>query len=355
MNLSKLITHVASMRNISESNSVEKSNIKRAINLAYKNFCSRYRWSFLKRKQSLSTIVTYKAGAATATYGSRTVTGVGTNWVGLTFRYFRMGSNQQWYKIASVGGASLTLELPYIQVSSSGPYEIWARYYELNTDVKDVTNMYIDGSVRRILRFPEREGMGFKFNRLSTGTPPEYWIEVAPTKNVYLYSAGVVSGAINTRTLTGIGTLWLDTVNVGDSVKISTSTYNVYTVDNDTQLTLCQNLNETITTAAYLISRKENKRIQFDKAPSDYGDIITYDYIKYVYDMDNNLDEPEIPEALHEIILLGAIYEYDKMLDDVRESQDQQKYELAIEQAYKKSDANSGDQPDQWYFQEQSD
>jgi hypothetical protein len=166
------------------------------------------------------------------------------------------------------------------------------------------------------------------------------------------YSTGTVSGSVDTRTLTGAGTSWIANVQKGDVVTIDSVSYNVLTVDSDTQITLVQNLTAAASTSAYTITRKDLVQIEFDCTPTETTNA-HYDYLKKTFDMINDNDEPEIPLQYRDVLILGVMkiaYSYLSLEGgELKQQFANQMYENRIQEIKDKIE-NEANQPSGFYF-----
>jgi hypothetical protein len=297
-----LIDDLGNRLNQDVSEAAILANVKRWINKGYLDFQSQYKWSWRASSARIQIVPIYEDGTIILNQGSRVVAGSGTSWTStMSGRYFRVAGDDDFYKIISVASpTSLTIDKVFIGNSVSGVnYSIWQRFYSLPQRVSEVEEFFSRLSQRPI-RINE-------FNcPFSEGSPVRYDL-AGYDRSVSDYIVGTISGAVDTKTITGFGTLWLDNIEEGDDIIIGTVNYNVLSVDSDTQITLVQNLVVAATAGTSYIARKrERVRIEFDYAP-DKKYNITCNFFQRSFDMINDNDEPEIPEKYRDVIILAAI------------------------------------------------
>ncbi|MCL4417644.1 MAG: hypothetical protein M1365_13280 [Actinobacteria bacterium] len=280
------------------SNTIEKASVKTWVNLAYRDFQIRSDFYWRKRQDTLQVIPFYETGTVAVTIDSRTVTGTSTVWTSaMEGRYIQFSGESSFYKIAKVNSAtSITLDQPYTDDTNSGiTYKIYKRFYNLISDVDEVLQFYSEDDYYEPLISQSFLPTFYK------GTPTLFQ-KVGIDTTVVQYTTGTVSGTINTRTITGVGTSWIANVQKGDLfTPVGGSTYNVLSVDSDTQLTLVQNLLATVTAVTYTIQRQDLTQIEFNTAPDETTQM-HYDYLKKTFDMLNDNDEPEIPLQYRDVL-----------------------------------------------------
>ncbi|MDD4892388.1 MAG: hypothetical protein PHH73_00115 [Candidatus Rickettsiella isopodorum] len=281
----------------------EKASIKNWVNLTYRNFQIKSNWYWRKRYDILQLTPLYKDGTIDVTQNSRNIVGSGTAWTSdMVGRYIKLSGGTSFYKIIAVSSAtSITIDQSYIDdTATSQSYYIWKRFYTLPYDVDELLDMYLDlnGEPLNSEKF---------YTPFVQGDPSRY-IKAGIDPTVVTYTTGTVSGTVNTKTITGVGTNWIANVKAGDLFTPNGgSTYNVLSVDSDTQLTLVQNLTATVTAlATYSIQRQDLIQIEFDGIPTEARNI-HFSYLKKTFDMMNDNDEPEIPLQYRGILITGTI------------------------------------------------
>lgn len=325
------------------------ANVKRWLNAALKDLQGRYRWHWLEKSDRFQTINVYTTGSVSVTINSRTVTGSGTAWTSaMVGRYFNCTANNNWYRIIAVGSVtSITLDKPYIDGTlSSAGYYIWKKYYSLNTDVKSLLDVHIEGWRQGLSRMPTKGGAS-RYSTYFIGIPSAYW-EAEDEKLVTTYTTGTVTGTVNTRTLTGAASpSWLDNIRPGDSITIGTYTYHVESVDTDTQITLVEKLVAAVSAGtSYSALRERIKQIVLNYTP-DVANNVTYSYIKQIYDLQNDSDIPDLPEKWHYTLILAAKWLSASYLDETREGQWWQEYEAKLGQM-RREETSDGNLPQRW-------
>lgn len=288
-----------------------KAVLLRGFNLYNKDFNNRYLWPWRWKTLTLQTIANYETGTVSVTNGSRTVTGSGTSWTtAMEGRFFKLKREDELYKILSVPSAtSLVLEKPYLEATGSGlAYLIWAKHYVLDPEVPYVKHLHLS-------RWPheadpiERRDMDSTFIRGYDEGFPEAWALSDINRKVVDYTAGSVSASVNSRTLTGSATSWLDNAYAGSEVIVGGNTYNVESVDSDTQITFIQRVTAAIPSGTnYTLRTRNRTQIVLSSVPDPAVNL----YLRYParqYELINDLDESPVWEGMEHIVL-DCLYGY---------------------------------------------
>lgn len=349
MNFTTLITDIAQTLSLDITDATDLSNIKRWINLAYKEVQEAYDWQWRQKWGVFQTILIYETGTVTATLSSRTLTGDSTVWTSaMVGRYIRINGQTDVYRISAVAsGTSLTLDMPYTDTTTAGlSYKIFNLFYSLNPDVSTEDDVLLvkSGTVSRELLAIDNKEFSNMISNIEDKRRPRRYCVSGLNRLAYSYSTGTVSGTINTYTLTGSGTLWLDNVKPGDLITISTATYNVDSVESDTSLTLRQKLTAAVTApAAYTATRDNVLQISIDGSP-DPIENIRYLYLCKTYDLVTDTDEFDVPDKYQGLIKYKALAYGYGALDDGRENAMIQLYGASLQKA-KLEVINGGNEP----------
>ncbi len=300
------------------------------INSIRADIVSRFsgRWASLYKEGWLPIVPVYGTGTIAATQGSRTITGTLSIWTSAMVGRKFLGPDGCYYKIAAVASStSLTLTEPYqgTSVTSGGSYQIWKDEYVLYPDVFSIIDIVNYYDPQQLTEETNKNGR-LLYPKPTYSLPPRIFSLIGRQRNLTAYSTGTVSITINTRTLTGVGTLWLDNVQPGYEVTIGSYTYHVDTVDSDTQITLKQDAVITATTATYS-SRGRNALIVRFLFPSSQT-VVNYSYYSKVYPLVNDNDEDWILELYPQLVINGVLrWDYLDKNDPIRASQAAQLYE----------------------------
>ncbi len=282
------------------------------FNLVHKDFNNRYPWPWRHKTTTLQVVANYKTGTVTVTNGSRTVSGTG----GATFtsamigRLFKLDRDVEMYQIKAVPtSSSLTLEQPYIGDSGSSlTYFIWKKYYSLPSDVQYGSNIYVNGYPYKLGVTPKEDFDNSFISPFVSGLPLA-WTWYGIDRTVSTYTTGSVSGTVDTKTLTGSGTTFIDNVFEGTKVTIGTLVYNVESVDSNTQLTLVQNLKVAVASGTTYSAETKNRSLISLSSTPDPVINLSLVYSKNTYDYLNDNDEPEIWSG-YEHIMVDGMYAY---------------------------------------------
>lgn len=329
------------------SNTTEKVSVGQWINLVYRDFQIRSEWYWRKRQDMFQLIPFYKTGTVAVIKNSRTITGTDTIWTSaMEGRYIQVDGENPFYRIVKVSSnTSLIIDQLYIDDTKTGSsYNIWKRFYNLIQDVDEVLQFYSELDAEPLMAqsfissFVQGQSSFFQKAGIDTATVS--------------YSTGTVTCSINTQTLTGTGTSWIANIQKGDLVTIGNNTYNVLTVDSDTQIRLVQNLTAAVSDSAYTITRKDLMQIEFNATPTETTNMY-YDYLKKTFDMINDNDEPEIPLQYRDVLILGAMdigLGYLTMEGgELKQQYTESKYENRIRRIKDKVE-NQGDEPEGFYW-----
>ena len=313
-----------------------KARALRRLNQVRSDIQSRYsgRWQGAYREGWLPIVPVYGTGTVAVTQGSRTVTGTNTVWVSTMVGRKFLGPNNEYYKIAAVGGnTTLTLTEPYqgADVTSGGSYQIWKDEYPLYPEVFSVIDFvnYTD-PLQMTEDFP-KHGRLLSPRSTAAETPKSYMI-VGRQQSNGSYSTGTVSITSGSKTLTGVATSWLGNIYPGYSLTIGAYTYNVYSVDSDTQITLYQ---YAVATAAGLTysAKGSNALVVRFLYPSGQS-VVNYSYYSKSYPLMSDSDEDWLAELYPHLILDGIMkYDFLDKNDPVRASQAAQLFENSVKNA----------------------
>ena len=321
MILSEFITRVADDSNVNSNIQTVSDRLVREINRICQEIWEGHRWSFRWRNYRIITDVDVTAGTVTATNGNRTITGAGTaflsshaNW----HIYFPGDSIQNWYKVRAYTSATqLELDVPYQGTTGASKSYVLRHFdYVLPTEQWDIGSLIVTSDNRPITIL---EPMGIDVycpTPISHGYPTAVSIYGSDYDST-VYSTGTLSGTINTETITGSGTSWLDNVYPGDLVTIGSYKYRVRKVDSDTQITLYNN--QQVTSAAltsYTITRQFGRIVRV-MYPSTNNYTIDIRALRKYAPLVNNNDTNELLERYpHPIILKTASLELKQQNDN---------------------------------------
>lgn len=315
MNLSEALNEVAQRAGLTLTSDIAngekvKTHLIRAFNLRYKDFNRRYSWPWLQKVGTLQTIVNYTTGTVQVTNGSRTVTGTNTTFTAaMEGRYFKLDRDTELYLIKDfVSTTELTLEDPYIGDSGSSlTYLIWNKYYNLPPDCDLNLQIYISKIPQRVFPLPRLE-FNTRFPNAYLNGNPYFWSWYTVNRVNSRYSTGTVSTTLNSRTLTGSSTSFVGNVFPGGLITIGSNKYNVESVDSNTQITMFQNANVTVSGSTYTIDTQNRSQITFSATPDPVVNLELI-YAKRTYDLVNDNDELEIWPA-YQPIVINAVYGY---------------------------------------------
>lgn len=336
MKLSEVITRVADDGNTNSNITSVSERIVREINRICQEIWESHRWSFRYRNYRVVTDVDVTAGTVSLTNGNRSVTGTSTSFLSSHVSwhiYFPGDSVQNWYKVRSYSSAtSIELDVPYQGTTGSGKSYILRHFdYVLPTEQWDIGSVVATADNRPLSIL---EPIGTEVicpTPLSHGYPTALSI-YGSDSTATVYSTGTVSGTINTVTLTGSATAWLDNIFPGDKVTIGSYDYRVRSVDSDTQITLYNNQQVTSSAATYTITRQFGRivRVIF---PSTNNYTIDIRALRKYAPLVNNNDTNELLYRYPNVVILKAASLELKQQNDLRSREFEASAELALVRA----------------------
>lgn len=272
MTLLEAATRVARRSNKNINDTTTKARIIGHINDVCKPVWNEFPWTFRWREYALVTYPDVTSGTMTATNGSRTLTASGTPFASVYeggWIRFPQESIQNWYKIKKINSTSeALLDPPYQGTTASGKeYELKKIDYSLPTEVWDMASINITYQ-RRPLSLISRSSMDAHQSPVLYKGPPRGTIYGSDDLET-TYTTGTVTGTIDTITLTGTTTAWLENVEPGDSITIGDYTYIIHSVESDTSIKLYNHLKVAASGATYSISRQFIREIRLEPSADD--------------------------------------------------------------------------------------
>lgn len=282
-----------------------KQYLSRIFNFYHQDFNSRYNWPWRQKEISIQTIANYITGTVTVTNGSRIVTGVGTVFIAaMRGRFLKLDRDTEIYEILSIdSNTQLTLVQPYIgNTGSELGYRVWARYLNLPPDVSHIGDVNISRWPHSAKHIPFRQFNNEFIDSYLTGFPSA-WTWGPINRRVSVYNTGNVSTIVNSLTLTGTLTTFLDNMFEGSEIRIGSNRYNTEFVDSDTSVTLVQNGVVTVSNITdYEVITKNRETIMLSSVPDPIINLYV-SYPKKTYDFVNDEDRVEIWEGFHHILV----------------------------------------------------
>ena len=256
-------------------------------------------------------------------------------------QYF-LDREEEIYEILDVPtSTSLTLKETYIGDTGSGlSYLIWKRYYDLPPDVHYNSGIELWKFPYRSQPIPKLE-MNSIFKQSHLRGYPAAWAFSKFNRAVSTYNTGTVSIPKDSNTLTGSGTSWIGNVFEGTKITIGSNSYNVETVDKDTQITLVQKSKDAVqANTKYSAETKNRTQIMFSTVPDPVVNM-NVTYYKKPYPLVNDNDELNIWEGYEHIVINAVLGE---LLAKTNEEGEGfawlTTYESQIQEAYKTILAN---------------
>ena len=255
----------------------------------------------------IKTTADYNTGTVAVNKNSATVTGTLTVWTSaMAGRKIRIGSENPYYRILSVGGAgTLTLEQPYQGEDQSGVgFEIYKDEYRLAADVdKYKTMRQAQNSVALFSFHPTRFDESFPMPN-SLADPI---CEIMTGTKLDIYTTGTVTGSSGASVLTGLGTGWLSVDGLGrmSKIKIGKDLYTVKSVDSDTQITIYESIATNAAASTYEI-KLDNLIVQLYQIPNAQR-LIYYRYFRIPAPLTQDTDIPDMPQSWHWVLMYGAL------------------------------------------------
>ncbi len=325
LTLTQAVSRVAARLNKNANDTTVFNRIKNHINDVCLEKWLGYAWSFRFREYPLVLTAVVESGTLTATNGSRTVTASGTPFSSVVhvgaWINFKQDSTQALYRVLSVDSTStVTIEPAYQGTTgSSKTYQLSKTDYLIPTEIVDTASLKLMYNGRPLTPTHQTISDYRLMPPLVVGAPTNLSIFNQSQKET-TYTTGTLSGTINTVTLTGVGTSWLDNVKEGDEILISgdDNVYNVFSVDSNTAITLYQKLKVAASGASYTITRKFGKVIRVTHA-SDQAYVAFIKGLRHYFPLINNADTNELLARFPHAVIEGAIWREAGSSPDPRE------------------------------------
>lgn len=307
MTLTQFITRVCNRTNKNPSDTTVTARIKGHVNNVGQEKWDGFPWSFRKREHALVLTAdvtdTSSNCTLTATNGNRAVTASGTPFVSGTHENcwlrFRNDADLAWYRVLSVNSTSqVTIDPAYQGTTGSlKTFELKKTDYLLPTELSELHEVNVTFLNRDIDIVSKRDLESAGFPPLDARSAPTRAAILNDDFTGSVYSTGTVSGAINTRTLTGSGSTWLGNVSPGDEVVINgdTNTYKVFSVDSNTQITLYNNLVVAASGATYTATRQFGRYLRIYPSPDKAYVLFVTGFRKWA----NLVNNADVNEFLH--------------------------------------------------------
>ncbi len=310
---------------------INKLRAQRRLNIVKSDIISRYggRWPSQYREGWIPLVPLYTDGTITATNASRTVVGSGTAWSSI-YNGSKILIGGAYYKIASVtDGLTLVLTQPYQSTTNSGlSYQIWKDEYRVYPEALSIGG-FVDYNAERTMDEAWPRNMKVSFPVPQTNDDPTVYTVIGRNGSTTPYTTGTISGTINDKFITGLGTSWLDNIEPGFEMIIGIYTYHVKCVLSDTSIELYQYLKVAISASTYTARGKNSLIIRF-KEPTTQR-IVHYWYWAKSYPLLNDSDEDWVLEVYSEVIMSGAVIkDYLDKNDVARANTSKLTYEDAI-------------------------
>lgn len=337
-----MITRVCDDANTNSNISTVSARITREINRVCEEIWNGFRWSFRWRNYRIATDVDVTTGTLTLTNASRTITGSGTSflssYVGWHI-YFPQDSILNWYKINHyTSSTQVELDVPYQGTSGSGKTYVLRHFdYVLPTEPWDIGSVAVTNNCK-IIPILEPYSIDVIGPAPINNGVPEAVAIYSSDLNATTYSTGSITGTINTNTITGTSTFWLDNAFPGDTVTIGSYSYRIRSVDSNSQITLYNAQQVTSGSASYTITRQFG-RVMRIMWPAAYAFTLDIRALRLYQPMVNNNDTNELFYRCSNAIALKVAALELKSQNDVRSRALEQDAELALTRARAEDDA----------------
>lgn len=327
---------------ISSTDSIALSRIKRDINIAYQEVCSKHNWRWLKGYRDLVLPAYVNAGTVSVTQGSNQVTlsqSVASSKTGFKFS---VDGFAEVYTISHHGAGTNTFSL---NTDFNGPtsatcsYHIWTDRIPLPTDAREVSEAWCDVYRQNLDTIGLQE-----YRRLvslspkAEGRPTHYYVGdfIDPTQLQTILGLPSLStrksdGVIKTLVFNGsLPSAVITSINNGDPVKWNVSNAGQSTYNGDILVSAISTTNVSNDTITYtgLSAYQEPatadttmafKSITQEQSYNRYRELFLYpclinsntaihvDYIKDVLPLNNDSDEPLMPVEDRIVLLYAAL------------------------------------------------
>jgi len=317
---------------LSTSNTSYVTRAKDWVNRAYLDFNGKSPWPWTMQRFSFQTIKNKTGGTVSVTLGSRIVTGIGTNFTsddeGQSF-FLRAEQVTKFIIIKVNSTTELILEQSYNLASKSDQlYVLHHKYYTLASEAQNVYDFYVQ---RTRLRWGDLRQFESKFADAFNRDLPFHWTRWGRDYKTRSESNGTITITQNSSIIIGSGTSFLGNVQPGDLITASEA-YHVKSVDSDIQITLVEIAIATRTNVAFTSTSKGAPTILIDGAPATIANA-EYLYKRRTYPLQNDDEIPNVDRQFFDVLVVGGMlygYEY---LDDDRQLNQKQLFELQIKDA----------------------
>ena len=289
-----------------------------ALNIAFGEIWRAAWWTYRKKLGQVTLIPKYTTGTCSYTQGTKTVSFSGATLISsMAGRFWKPNNSSNSYLIIYVSGSSIYLSTEISEATASGQtYEIWKRFYYLNSDV----DMVLDGFNHEESTVINQRGdshisseYGAAYGDGSTSLISEFG---GNQFNDSEYSTGTISLTANNKIATGSGTSWLSSgVSAGDVLVKDSKEYYIKRVETDERIVLHNYaIADVAEGSSYVIRKKTPVGVQFYKTSENYR-LIDYTYLtkpwKFVnedyehFPMDDDFEKVILERA--ESVILGDI------------------------------------------------
>lgn len=285
---------------------------------------------WMTKKFSLITTEPVTTGTMTLATGDKTATHSGTSMVaGMVGRTFKANEYPGRYKIAFFSSSS-AIELDQTYEGAGGSslsYSIFDEEQVLPADFH--TDLLVTGNNGNLEKKSLVEMEGDHPNDFTTGIPIEYALSsfLSQEAAVSTLTATTTTWTTGSRTVSGSGTSFSSELIPGDLIRKEVAFVSgtadgtlwrqVDNIASDTSLTLTQAWQGTTGTSTTAQKKTGWLNMKLWPAPDD-EDLLTVTYLRWLPDLLDMTNIPEMPEYWHEGIIWGALWDMWEDEDDKR-------------------------------------
>jgi hypothetical protein len=328
---------------VSSSDTTMLNSVKRAVNAVYQDLAGDRRWTWLEGNTTVQLPAYVSSGTVAVTQGSGTVTLSIAPTSSKTGFYFAVDGYSEIYKIESHTAASTTVKLSETytgSTASTASYKIWTDKLPLPVDCKETVEVWHNHHSKPLENVGRQE-----FRRISQLSPrsegkPSFYFTgdhvdpsvTASISGLPAVSTRASSGVVKTIVFAGsLPTAVVTAVTDGNPVywRISAAGHPSYNGDIlVASVSTTTNSNDTITytgRAAYTESAtadttmsisaigtegayKRHRELFVYPALSSSNVTLNVDYSKEVYPLENDNDEPLLPQDDRMVLVYGALH-----------------------------------------------
>lgn len=288
------------------SSGANASKSESFLDLIYDELIGSHDFDFLEEDFVFQTVAKITTGTVSTTSGDATITASSAIFTAAMVGYvIRIDGDDHTYRIASFTDTThVEVEGVVEESLSSAGFDLGKDRYLLPRKIRKIKSL----KNRKHDTFMEQTDNIF-FERWNPDpnvfSEPIRWKMWG--KNDTVYSTGTVSGTASASVITGDSTAWLTSgIEQFHKVQVGSYAYTVRSVDSNTQITVYETLEVTISAATSYRVELDNWIIEVDPIPDELI-VIDGRGFKEVPPLVNDYDVPVVPEPLIYVLVDGLV------------------------------------------------